>query len=200
MTEIGAGIRDAQRGAVRGVIAQRAMELFLERGYEETTVDDVAAAVGVSVRTVFRYVASKEEMVVGAMGDLGLDIADRIATSPLSSRPWAALVAGVEGFAHDLESGGDAARARSRLLASTPQLRGALAEKRQRWQDDITPAVAQRLEEPARERELCARAMVAAVLACLDVAVARWAFDAHSGRLIPLFRTAVEAVGDPSGK
>jgi TetR/AcrR family transcriptional regulator, regulator of mycofactocin system len=48
-----------------GRIAHVALELFATRGFEETTVDDIAAALGISRRTVFRYFASKNDIVWG---------------------------------------------------------------------------------------------------------------------------------------
>jgi AcrR family transcriptional regulator len=47
----------------RAEVAHVALELFAARGYEETTLDDVAAAVGVSRRTLFRYYDAKPDMV-----------------------------------------------------------------------------------------------------------------------------------------
>ena len=46
-------------------VARAALELFSRQGYDETTVSDIAAAVGVSRRTFFRYYDSKREVVWG---------------------------------------------------------------------------------------------------------------------------------------
>jgi mycofactocin system transcriptional regulator len=52
-------------GTSRGAVTRTALEMFAERGFEETTVDDIADTLGVSRRTLFRYFASKNDMVWG---------------------------------------------------------------------------------------------------------------------------------------
>jgi AcrR family transcriptional regulator len=51
------------RAEIRRDLVAAAVELFRERGYEDTTVDDIAAAAGVGRRTFFRYFRSKEDAV-----------------------------------------------------------------------------------------------------------------------------------------
>ena len=68
-----AGGQKKQRTRQR--LAEAAAELFYERGYDATTIDDIAAAVDVSPRTFYRYFPTKEDLVV-AMG------------RPASSRSW----------------------------------------------------------------------------------------------------------------
>ena len=65
MTESVAGRPGRPPGTSRREVTRTALELFAERGFEETTVDDVADALGVSRRTLFRYFASKNDMVWG---------------------------------------------------------------------------------------------------------------------------------------
>ncbi|MFG2641896.1 TetR family transcriptional regulator [Streptomyces sp. NPDC048370] len=63
-TESAAGTRAAaQRLKMRRELAAAAMELFATKGYEATTVDEIAAAAGVARRTFFRHFRSKEEAI-----------------------------------------------------------------------------------------------------------------------------------------
>jgi AcrR family transcriptional regulator len=70
--EIGpdAGRRDKNRLRTRGQLNSAAIYLFAERGYDNTSVEDVADAAGISVRTIFRYFTSKEDIVFARTFDL----------------------------------------------------------------------------------------------------------------------------------
>src|SRR6266571_6185325 len=75
-------VRERTRRAVRGELAQLAVGLFVEKGYDETTIDDLAAAAGMSKRTFFRYFASKEELVMGKYEVLGEQLAEDLSARP----------------------------------------------------------------------------------------------------------------------
>src|SRR5579862_1691044 len=85
------GVREVARRAVQAEIAGKAMELFLEQGFDRTTIDQVAAAVGMSGRSVFRYFATKEDMVLGDMLEIGRDLAAALEARPAEEPAWEAL-------------------------------------------------------------------------------------------------------------
>lgn len=68
----------------RSELAEAAARLFVAHGYEATTVDEIARAAGISVRTFFRYLGAKEE-VIDADGLLERRIA--VFAAALSARP-----------------------------------------------------------------------------------------------------------------
>lgn len=188
------GLREATRRAVRAEIADTAMTLFMERGFEETTVEQIANAVGMSGRSVFRYFDTKEDMVVGSMEQLGHDLAAALRARPAQESAWEALRRAFDEPLRTLRQDGGIALARSTLLATTPSLRAAQQQKHAQWNALLAPAVADRLTGPAATRDYQARAVVAAALACMDAAVEEWTASKGRKPLDRLLDTAIAAV------
>ncbi len=63
-TKAGAG-RDAQREAKRQAVLQAGARLFNDHGYEQTSLEDIAAALNITKRTIYYYVQSKEDILFG---------------------------------------------------------------------------------------------------------------------------------------
>ena len=66
----------------REEVARAALDLFSRQGYDETTVDEIAAAVGVSRRTFFRYYESKRDVVWGEFDAELIRLRERLAEAP----------------------------------------------------------------------------------------------------------------------
>src|SRR5437868_9439910 len=77
-------LHDRKIDVVRSAIWDAAVDLFVSRGFEQTTVDDIAQAAGVSRRTFFRYFASKSDLMGQGMVTYGTHIATAIAACPRS--------------------------------------------------------------------------------------------------------------------
>jgi Bacterial regulatory proteins, tetR family len=67
-----------------------ALALFDENGFEETTVEDIATAVGISSRSFFRYFPVKEDVVLGDAMPIGDVVRDALATRPVRASPVSA--------------------------------------------------------------------------------------------------------------
>src|SRR5205814_3025986 len=88
------GRRERKKLETRQALEQAAMRLFGEQGYEQTTVEEIAEAADVAVRTFFRYFQSKQDVL---FGDVAHDLTGRIrahlAHQPDSLSPVAAVAA-----------------------------------------------------------------------------------------------------------
>lgn len=71
---------------VRDAIWDGAVNLFSEKGFDETTVDDIAQASGVSRRSFFRYFSSKNDLMAHGVVNYGTSLADAIRACPRTSR------------------------------------------------------------------------------------------------------------------
>src|SRR4051794_12298047 len=69
---------------VRDAIWDAAVELFVEKGFDETTVDDIAEAAGVSRRSFFRYFSSKNDLMSRGVLNYGTSLTDAVRACPAS--------------------------------------------------------------------------------------------------------------------
>ncbi|GAP46361.1 transcriptional regulator [Streptomyces azureus] len=84
-------LRERKKLRTRDALLRAAMELFATRGYEETTVDDIAAAVDVSQRTFFRYFAGKEEAAFYVTRLAETQVVEAVRARPPGEAPLEAL-------------------------------------------------------------------------------------------------------------
>ncbi|HET6875742.1 MAG TPA: TetR family transcriptional regulator, partial [Acidimicrobiales bacterium] len=105
-----------------GRLQESALALFLERGYDNTTVADIAERAGLTKRTFFRYFADKREVLFWGSAALSELISSQVSAAPASLSPLEAAAAGFEAAAALLEERGSVALQRQRVIASSPEL------------------------------------------------------------------------------
>ena len=76
------GLRERKKERTSAELTDAAFRLFAERGFDETTIEDIVEQVEVSPRTFFRYFDSKEDVVIGFFDDLGLELRAMLAGRP----------------------------------------------------------------------------------------------------------------------
>lgn len=102
-------------------VVEQSLRLFDERGYDATTVDDVAAAAGTSRRTLFRQFGSKEDLIFADHDLLLQQVARYLADA--DSDPWQAVCGGAElVFAH-FAANRELAQQRYGVVSQTASLR-----------------------------------------------------------------------------
>lgn len=103
-------------------LTEAAMELFAERGYAKTTVEDIAARAGLTERTFFRYFTDKREVLFGGAEGFQKTIVDAVRSAPKSSSPLDAVVDAWASMSDVFEERRPFARKRGALIAAHPEL------------------------------------------------------------------------------
>src|SRR5882724_7168801 len=105
-----------------GRLQQAALELFEQRGYEDTTVAEIAERAGLTKRTFFRYFADKREVLFSGSEGFEQAFVDGIENAPPSASPLEAIGVGLDGTAVFLRGRSEVAPRRQAILDATPEL------------------------------------------------------------------------------
>ncbi|WP_327318810.1 TetR family transcriptional regulator [Streptomyces sp. NBC_01235] len=169
------GLRERMRATVRKEVVEVALRLFIEQGFDRTTVDQIAAEVGLSRASLFRYFGTKEDIVLQGLEESGRQIADEFAARPDTERPWEALRRAFDVLMRANEADPQQALTYLRMLQETPSLRARHFEKQLSWQEMLVPEIARRLGVSSdRPEEIRPNALAGAALGCLDAAATGW--------------------------
>ncbi|MGJ9373867.1 TetR/AcrR family transcriptional regulator [Nesterenkonia sp. CF4.4] len=166
-------LRELKRDVVRARIADAAIDLFAEHGFERVTVDQIAAAVGISSRSFNRYFPTKEDAVMGDAPLWGEFVREAFAERPRDETVWASLHAAYDLMIAAFETDQARQKLTMRVLITAPTLRARNLEKHFAWARMLAPLAAERLT--GDDAEVRAEAIVQASLACFDVALVTWA-------------------------
>ncbi|WP_432828430.1 TetR/AcrR family transcriptional regulator [Dactylosporangium sp. CA-092794] len=194
------GLRERTRRAVQREIADAATALFVERGYEATTIDDIAAAVGMSQRSVFRYFATKEELVLGKFDVVADDMLDVLGARPAGEPVWTSLqrLFDVLVSIADMPGHEEFVEPIHRVIFETPVLRAGYLEKLQRMQDAVVAALVERAEAagaPYAADDPTPRALTAAAFGCLVAGQHAWLAAGAKGSYAEAIARAMATVG-----
>jgi AcrR family transcriptional regulator len=152
-----------------GRLGKAAITLFAERGYEETTVAEIAEAAGLTKRTFFRYFSDKREVLFNGSHELQDRWIGGIEAAPSDVGPMAAVSAGFDEVAELFADRHPFARMRSRIIAANPELQERELIKLQTLAGGIKAALG--------DRDVAENAAILAAQAgvtVFHVAFARW--------------------------
>jgi AcrR family transcriptional regulator len=186
-------LRDRATRAVRSEVGAVAMRLFLEQGFDKTTVDQIAAEAGLSRTSFFRYFATKEDVVLGNLDERGQQVLEALVARPAAEPAWQALRHSFNLLLEETAVAPERGLRMARMLNDTPSLRARQLGKQLTWQDRLVPEVTRRLGVTNEAYDPRPRALVAAALACLNAAVDVWTASNGAVNLPTLLDQAMSA-------
>jgi AcrR family transcriptional regulator len=173
-------LRERKKAQTRRSIQEHALRLILDQGYDNTTVEEIATAAGVSHMTFFRYFPTKESVVES--DDYDPLIARLIEERPPEEDALTALHHALsQGLAKIYEADKEALFVRTRLVLTTPALRARQWQNQHATEQLFTDALTAR--QPAADT-LRTRVLAAASLAALTTALTMWV-DGEGSRHLP---------------
>ena len=168
-----------------------AVDMFQERGYDNVSIDDIAAAVGIGRRTFFCYFHSKADLVWGDYTEACEQLRTTLAEIPADVPLMDALRRGVIDFNTLDESELPHHRQRMRLLVTEPALVANAMARYQEWRAVVEEFVAARLGVP--QKSLVPRTIAFSALGCALAAYEQW-LEADDADLLELLDGAFRAV------
>ena len=187
----GGTLRERQRAETRTLILDAALTLFDVNGYEHTTVEDIADAVGISSRTFFRYFDSKTALLFdhgpGRTSDLHVaknsEMLAAIVARPAAETISEALMAVLrERLGQMFDSDGLKLR-QLRVILAEPALRVQAQDSFHEHRPDLAKAFAFRLGQ--HPDDLAPRVLAAAFTETIWIILERWAADGAAAERLP---------------
>jgi AcrR family transcriptional regulator len=138
-----AGLRERKKARTRASLREHALRLFREKGYQNTTVEQIAAAAEVSPSTFFRYFPTKEDLVL--QDDMDLRMIEALEQQPADLGPVAAVrAASRQMFDSYSAADMDIVRETIRLTMTVPEIRARAMDEFARTITVVAEAVAKR--------------------------------------------------------
>jgi AcrR family transcriptional regulator len=168
------GLRERKKQQTRETIARAALRLFADRGYDETTLAEIAEAADVSPRTIFAYYESKEEILFCEEASDLNNLKRRLDERPAGTTTVDAL----REFLSSIEPADEESKLRKRIITSTPSLRTKMGAQHARLEPMLAESIAKDLGAgPDDLRPL----LIAASMTAAFMSVRDRFFEAESG-------------------
>ncbi|MFI0481008.1 TetR/AcrR family transcriptional regulator [Actinomadura sp. 9N215] len=182
----GLGLRERKKLRTRQAIREAARRLIESRGYDDTTIEQIAAAAEVSVSTIFRYFPSKEHIVLTE--DFAASGIERLRSRPADEPPLVALREALTGMVRELHEDYSAEyRWRRELVRTVPSVRAYMHEAQDRMIEAASAALAERTGRAEDDLEL--RILVGAMTGALHQVL--WGNHSQEGDLMKMIDRAL---------
>ena len=178
----------------RGRLEEAALELYAERGFEQTTVAEIAERAGLSERTFFRHFADKREVLFSGAGSLQELLVNTVAASPDAMAPIDAVAVAIEAAGTLLQQRRDYALRRQSVIAPNTELQERELIK--------LASLASALADTLRRRgvtEPAASLTAETGIAVFKIAFERWINQANQGDFPQLIRESLRELKAVTG-
>ena len=171
----------------RGRLEQAALELFIECGFEQTTVAEISKRAGLTERTFFRHFADKREVLFGGAGSLQELLVSTLASAPDSTAPIDAVAAALEAAGALLQERRAYSLQRQTVIVANPELRERELIKLASLASGLADTLRQRgVSDPA------ASLTAEAGIAVFKIAFERWINETNQHDLPELIRESLD--------
>jgi AcrR family transcriptional regulator len=178
----------------RGRLEEAALELYSERGFDQTTVAEIAERAGLTERTFFRHFADKREVLFGGEGVLEEIVTRAVADAADSVAPIDAVADGLLAVAELFRGRRDHARRRQAVITANPGLQERELIKLSRLAGSTADALRRRgVTEPA------ASLTAEAGIAVFKVAFDRWVRDGNDRQLSTVIAESLDELKTVAG-
>ncbi|HXR72134.1 TetR/AcrR family transcriptional regulator [Actinocrinis sp.] len=171
----------------RGRLELAALALYLERGFEQTTVAQIAERAGLAERTFFRHYADKREVLFGGSAELQTRLVTAVAEAPAEAAPIDAVKVGLDVIGGALQGRFEHARKRHRVIRANPEL----LERELIKLAALATALAEALEQRGVP-QLTANLAAEAGIAAFKIGFNRWISAAKEQDLALLMRDSLD--------
>lgn len=192
-------LQHRKRQLVRNAIWDAAIDLFAEKGFDQTTIEEIALAAGVSRRSFFRYFASKDDLMAQGIVTYGTMLCEAVGACPQTC----SLLDVVRQTTLEVAKG-VAAQPRTRTIihvaVNSPAARRAQLSQSAGAEDRVAQAFAVRCRNRPKD-ELTPRLLAGLTFAVLDLAFRHWFWHPHqdiSATIEQIFATLCRLVSEDS--
>jgi AcrR family transcriptional regulator len=182
VVEAASGLRERKKARTREAIIDAALDLFGRKGFDATTIEDIAAAADVSPRTFFRYFDSKVDLVMAHNEAHGDKVAPLVVARPASEGPLEALHQVMRQMLLELLADPSVVR-EFRVMMGTPTLRKLAREHFYEEEAELVSAFAVRLGTD--DADLTANVMAAAAASTIWAVIERWVAEGPGVERLP---------------
>jgi AcrR family transcriptional regulator len=184
------GLRERKRQETLRRITDAGICLFIEKGIDATTLDEIAAMAGISRRTFFHYLKSKDDILISLQKGMGEMIAEQIREADEGASPLEAVRASVIGVCAEVPT--DDLVAIDRLMRSSPAVQARKQASYVEQEGLLFAALSARWPDPARAMALRLVAMLA--IGAIRLATESMSQEGEQRALVELLNASFDAL------